>query len=142
MRKFFIIFLAICLCLPLSIALATVEAGGDGSSTGDLDLNTIFQSTSLLAIINQAIGVLWVIAVPLSVIMIVWAGIELVSSGGDSKKVASARNRIKYTLIGLVVMILASSVVALVQNVLIQEDVQTLFDNRQYSYYNKPILIN
>lgn len=126
MRKFFIIIFALNLILSLAPAMAKEaefsSIGEEQAAAKDsLDLDTIFHSTSLLAIINQAINILWVIAIPLSVIMIVWAGIELVSSGGDSKKVASARNRIKYTLIGLVVMILASSTVALVQNIFIQE---------------------
>ncbi|MCX6737372.1 MAG: hypothetical protein NTX26_01345 [Candidatus Parcubacteria bacterium] len=118
MRKFFIIFLAICLCLPLSIALATDEAGGGGSSTGVLDLN-IFTPGDLQTTIDRALGILWVIAIPVSLIMCLWAGIEFISSAGDPKKVTAAKNRIKYTLIGLVVMILASSAVALVQSLFI-----------------------
>jgi hypothetical protein len=126
MRKFFIIIFALNLILSLAPAMAKEAEFSSieeerSAAKDSLDLNTIFHSTSLLTIINQAINILWVIAIPLSIIMIVWAGIELVSSGGDSKKVASARNRIKYTLIGLVVMILASSTVALVQNIFIQE---------------------
>ena len=106
MSKFLIFGLISCLALP-------VLAGGT------LDLN-IFTPGDLEATINRALSLLWIIAVPLAVIMLLWSGIEFITSAGDSKKVTAAKNRIKYTLIGLVVMLLASGAVALVQSLFIE----------------------
>ncbi len=123
MRKFFIIFVILCLA-ALSLSTKAKEAPyssvaeEQAAAKDSLDLN-IFTPGDLEVTINKALSLLWVIAVPVAVAMLLWSGIEFVSSAGDPKKVTAAKNRIKYTLIGLVVMILASSVVALVQNLLI-----------------------
>ncbi len=119
MRKFFIIFLALCLCLPLATAWALTEAGGGGSENG-VDLTKIFPTSGddLQTIINRVGSLLFIISIPIAVIMILWSGLEFITAGGDPKKITTARNRIKYTLIGMAVIILATSAVALIQYLL------------------------
>lgn len=51
-----------------------------------------------------------------AVIIIIIGGIQFVLAGGDSSKVASARNTIIYALIGLVVAIAAQSIITFVLN--------------------------
>ena len=43
--------------------------------------------------------------------MIIWGGIKYVTSGGDSAGVTSAKNTILYAVIGLVVALLAYTLV-------------------------------
>jgi len=109
MRKFFVILFAICLCLPL----VSVWAEGSGS----LSLK-IFTGGSLQTILDRAKGYIFAFGLVAAVIMILWAGIEFITSGGDPKKVTSAKNRIKNTLIGVVVMILAEGVILVLQSIL------------------------
>jgi len=109
MRKFFIILSAICLCLPL----ASVGAEGDGS----IDLK-IFRGGSLQTILDKAKGYVFAFGLVVAVIMIIWSGIQFITSGGESKKVTAARNTIKNTLIGVVVMVLAEGIILVLQSIL------------------------
>jgi hypothetical protein len=49
-----------------------------------------------------------------SVIMLIWGGLQYVISAGDSKRVESAKSTILYAIIGIVVAILAYAVVGFV----------------------------
>ena len=55
------------------------------------------------------------VAASLSIIFIIISGIKLVTSGGDSKKLASASSTLTYAIIGLVVTILAFAIVRITQ---------------------------
>jgi hypothetical protein len=50
----------------------------------------------------------------LGIIIIIFAGFRFVKSGGDASKVAQARETILYTVVGLVVIVLARLIVGLV----------------------------
>jgi fumarate reductase subunit D len=52
------------------------------------------------------------------VFMILWAAFNYVTSGGDEKKVESAKKTIYYAVIGLIVALLAVSIVGLVRGVI------------------------
>lgn len=73
----------------------------DGGDSEDNFLNLMG------SIINFLIG----IAAVISIFVIVIAGIQMATSQGDSAKVAKARNMILYGIVGLVVAILAFSIV-------------------------------
>ena len=49
-----------------------------------------------------------------SVIMLIWGGLQYVISAGDSKRVESAKNTILYSIIGIVVALLAFAIVGFV----------------------------
>jgi uncharacterized protein YacL len=59
----------------------------------------------------------WAIGV-IAVAFIIVGGIKYATSGGDEKKVASAKNTILYAVIGLVVALLANVIIRLVLNAL------------------------
>lgn len=44
-------------------------------------------------------------------IFVVWGGIQFVTSGGDSEKVAKARNTLLYAIVGVIVVVLAWGIV-------------------------------
>ena len=48
--------------------------------------------------------------------MLIYGGLRYVVSGGDSKKVTDAKNTILYAIIGLIISILAFSIVNFVIN--------------------------
>ncbi|MDO4712981.1 MAG: pilin [Candidatus Saccharibacteria bacterium] len=62
-------------------------------------------------IVTQIINIMLYIIAILSVIMLIWGGIQYTTSGGDSNKVTSAKNTILYSIIGLVVAIFAWAIV-------------------------------
>lgn len=78
------------------------ETGEDSSLTG---------SDGIIARITNAIAVISGI---LAVIIIIWGGFTYITSGGDTNKTTSARNMITYAVIGLIVIVLAQTLIAFV----------------------------
>jgi len=70
------------------------------------DQGTQFNSIikTILEILSIAIGVA-------AVVMIMVAGLRFITAGGDSSKIAGAKNSIIYAIIGLVIVIAAQSIV-------------------------------
>jgi hypothetical protein len=66
--------------------------------------------------INQIANIIAIFAGVVAVIIIIIAGITMILSGGDSTKVQNSRNAIIYAAVGLVVIVLARGIVALVIN--------------------------
>ena len=66
------------------------------------------------ALIGSVVNILMFILGAVSTIMIVIGGIKYVTSNGDSSSIQSAKNTIMYAVIGLVVAISASAIVAFV----------------------------
>ena len=62
-------------------------------------------------IINEMIAYAIVIAGLLSVVYLLWGGIQFIISGGKEDKTKSAMGTIRYAIIGLVVTILSVSVI-------------------------------
>ena len=84
-------------------------AGGNLSNCQDLsnNLNKNDLMTTLNNIINVVIGVIGFIAV----IVIILGGVQYTTSAGESAKVKKAKDTIMYGIIGLIVALLAYSIV-------------------------------
>ena len=65
-------------------------------------------------LIATIINVFSVIVGIVAVIMIIWGGFKFITSGGDSGRVASARQTILYAIIGLIIVALAQFIVRFV----------------------------
>lgn len=89
---------------------AVCEAIGSGT---ECDENAT-GSASVTSIIQTAIRILSIVVGVAAVIMIVVAGFKYIASGGDSSKIASAKNTLVYALVGLVVAVLAQVIVRFV----------------------------
>jgi len=50
-------------------------------------------------------------------ILIIWAGFEYVTAGGDDTKITTARGKIKNALIGIVIAMVAKGLVSLVSGI-------------------------
>ena len=66
---------------------------------------------TLGTIIRNGITIFIIIALVLAIIILIWAAIDWLSSGGDKQKVAAARMKVTYAVIGLVVVFLAFFIV-------------------------------
>ena len=62
-------------------------------------------------VLPTVVNVLLFLIGALSVIMIIYGGIRYVTSGGDQGAITSAKNTIMYSVVGLVVAILAYAIV-------------------------------
>jgi len=65
-------------------------------------------------IVANAITIMMIIAVILSLFYLIIGGMQWISSGGDKAKVASARSRIMYAIICLVVAMAAFFLVSII----------------------------
>ena len=68
-------------------------------------------STDLPGFIKSIINVLLFVLGFIAVLMIIIGGIRFVTSGGDSNSITSARNTILYSVVGLVVALMAFAIV-------------------------------
>lgn len=55
-------------------------------------------------ILQVALNLLFLFAILLALFMIIFSGIQWITSSGDKQKVAAARNRLTYSLIGLLII--------------------------------------
>lgn len=110
-----IIFGGIFLSAPLAGAQNTGEIikgiNTTGTCTGDCATGAGVQKT-----ITNVVNLFSLIVGIVAVIMIIVAGLMFITAGGDSGKVANARNTILYAAVGLVVVALAQTIVRFVLN--------------------------
>jgi hypothetical protein len=86
-----------------------VNTGISDSSSG-----VGFGSTSLSTIFSDIVNTLLEIVGAIAVIMLVIGGLQYVLSGGDSKRVESAKNTILFAVVGLVIASLALAIIKFV----------------------------
>lgn len=95
--------------LTLAQQVATAAADcGDGSKSCDTGLPKINATGVQL---NQILAIFFGILAAISVLMIIIAGLHFISSQGNPQETARARDTILYAIIGLVVALLAESIV-------------------------------
>ena len=89
-----------------------VCAGITSATGGNCDAGDAADTTNSL--VNTLINVLsWIIAV-ISVIMIMFGGFKMITSNGDSSKVASGRQTIIFAIVGLIIVAFAQTIVKFV----------------------------
>lgn len=95
-------------------SLGTI-GGGSGGELGPFAGKTISNPIdTLTGYISSIVGMLTIFASIWFLFMLLFAGYEWISAGGDAKKVASARDRITHAFVGLVIVVGAWSLLAVV----------------------------
>ena len=87
-----------------------IKYGTDCSSVNKDTLNYANNSSGVWKVVSFALSLLGGIAV----IMIIVGGIRYSTSNGDASRVKAAKDTIMYSVVGLVVALLATAIVALV----------------------------
>jgi len=93
----------------LSINGTPIEAPA-GVPTGGMDTGE--------KIITLGFNLLFVLGIIITIALFIYSGIQWTLSGGDKEKIASARTRLTYAIIGLVVIITAFAIVKIVLSLL------------------------
>jgi cytochrome bd-type quinol oxidase subunit 2 len=109
----FAIFLGLSGMVP-AVALADTAKTTVCQTLGSGSNCTHSRGTSLNHIVKAIVNILSIVVGVVAVIMVILGGFKYITSGGDSNKVASARNTIVYALVGLVVVALAQAIVQFV----------------------------
>ncbi len=79
-----------------------LTSSGGGCGDNGAQFGTVM--TALINLLIVAVGVI-------AVVMIIIAGFNFITSGGDTAKVTTARNTILYAIVGLVIVALAEVIV-------------------------------
>lgn len=107
-----VIALGVSTVSPVLVDTASAQSSFDDGAQGGLNATgQTAQNVSADGIVLKITNVLLFIVGAASIIMIIWGGIKYVTSGGDSAGVTSAKNTILYAVIGLVVALLAYTLV-------------------------------
>jgi hypothetical protein len=72
--------------------------------------------TSLTCPVTSVSNFLFTIAIPLSAIIILVGGFQMMTAAGDPEKFSKGKKTLLYAVIGFVVILLAGSVATLIQN--------------------------
>ncbi|QQG40749.1 MAG: hypothetical protein HYV37_00250 [Candidatus Levyibacteriota bacterium] len=67
-------------------------------------------------ILTFGVSVLLTVAILIGLFSLIWGGVEWIISGGEKTKLQSARNRIIYSVFGLIISLLAFAIVLLITN--------------------------
>ena len=109
-----------------NVSAYSCPAGTPGANRGEVsnlaecslsDTENTFMST-LTKIINVVLAVLGIVAV----MMIIMGGVTYVTSNGDAAKLTKAKNTIIYSVIGLVIALLAFAIVNFVLSSVFSSD--------------------
>lgn len=84
--------------LAFSIAGNKINAPG-GIPTGD--------SVSISKIIGWGVAILIIIAIFMTLIFMMWAGVNWAKSQGNKEKIQNEKNKFKFAIIGLIIIIIA-----------------------------------
>lgn len=90
---------------------AVCEAIGSGKDCVETDDQG---GTKVDSVIKSVVRILGVVAGILAVIMIIVSGIKYITSGGDSSKIAGAKNALVYAIVGLIIVALSQVIVRFV----------------------------
>lgn len=74
--------------------------------------------TSGISVIQVALTILFVLADVAALAFVILAGIQWIISGGDKQKIQAARNRLIYSIIGLIVITLSFFIVKVVTDLI------------------------
>lgn len=105
------------LAVPTLVHAQSAEdvcAGANFANGGTCD--TTQAATDVSSVIKTSIRILQGIVGIISVFVLITAGLNYITSGGDSSKTKTAKDRIIYACVGLVIVVLAQIIVAFVLN--------------------------
>jgi hypothetical protein len=92
---------------------AQVSKGIDTATTSEMQGKSIDGKDGLIKTVVNVL--LWAVGV-LSVIMIIFSGFRYITSSGDASKTKSAQSTLIYSVVGLIVAIMAWAIVNMVIN--------------------------
>lgn len=112
-----LLFLVSFLALPI---LAGAALCGDGECTGNEDFDNcprdcplIESRSEVLNVVSRVAEWLYVLALTIGVIMLILGGISFMTAGGDEDKLAAARGKVVYGIVGIAIALLAWGVKSL-----------------------------
>lgn len=98
---------------------ATCGGGGGGTTTG---FNFSLRPPTGIKTFQDLVNVIgrWIfnLAIPIAVIMIIWAGVLMLTSGGKPEQFRKGMSALKYAVIGLAIVLIGKGFVSLIRSIL------------------------
>lgn len=125
----------------LSPSFATIDCNSDSippevKASAGCSGNTDNVTPTVINIINAIIGILGLVAV----VIIIYGGVQYMTSAGDAGKVKKAKDTILYAVIGLIVCVLAYAIVNFVIGKILGNNSQTQNNNSAQAYHSSILL--
>lgn len=89
-----------------------------GSVEAIITIPNPLEATTVEALVEGIIDFIRILAFAITPLLIILAGFYFITSAGDPNKVQTAKNIIKYTVIGLVIILLAEVLIAVIKEIL------------------------
>lgn len=80
-----------------------------------INLEDLFQSTTLEEIIERLVDLIFTVSIVLVPLMIVLAAFSLVTSAGNPEKIVQAKKIITWSLIGFLIILLSKGIIAMIK---------------------------
>lgn len=104
--------------LGFAILTALLTAGFLIFAFGASALTDPLQGKTFLELLDSIASALITVAIPVAVIMIVYAGVRFLTSGGNQTAIASAKKTLLWTIVGLAIVLIGKGFMTLIQSVL------------------------
>lgn len=92
--------------------------GGGGTTSSGVFTIEPYGPTDFVDLVNTIARWIFNIAIPVAIIMIIYAGIMMILAQGDSGKFNKARDILKYAVLGLVVIFIGKGFISLIKSIL------------------------
>ena len=100
----------------------TLIAQGTGRNpvtrTRGIELNNPLGTQTFTSLLDNIIGFLIAVSIPLAAALIVWGGFQIMTAGGNPNKINEGKNTILYTIIGFAVVLLSWGIVKILERIL------------------------
>ena len=104
--------------VPPVVTPVVTPANGVSTSTEFPFDNPLGTTSDITTLVKNILNFLIVLAIPISAILIVYAGYLYITSAGNEEKVKTAQKTLIWALIGFAIVLIASSVPAIIQEFL------------------------
>ncbi len=111
MKKTIFIIVLVLLLLP-------VVGLGDNGVTGGGPPQIITNIDQIVDLLDSALAYMWVALTIFITIMFLYAGFMFITAAGDDEKIKTAKKIVLWSIIGVVVMLLASGIRFIIQSFL------------------------
>jgi hypothetical protein len=108
--------------LPANFILA--QSGGNWGNWStedwgdDNSVTNFIKSSNVVQLANNVANYIFTLAIPLGVIMIIWAGVLFMTAAGNEQKITTARRALTWSIVGIVVAFIGKGWTTIVNNII------------------------
>lgn len=120
--------------MVMPVFAGIIPIPSDSQSTGLNILNPLGETSDISTLASNIIKFLIILAIPITAILVVYAGYLYITSAGNEEKVKTAQKALIWAIVGFAVVLIASSIPAIIQEFLTGESEESgqLTEPEQY----------